>query len=329
MSLPKRAFWWIPGMVVVVALVGGSARAGSIYAFGGQEQFSRYQYNLCLSIKTGGTRIAAGDPLVSTWCDGKPHQDLVLTRGGYSVQGSWYSFLISTPDGQLCAQTTPTSATMQPCNASAISQNFIFQGGGIFSGGGSGCLDVLNGNTSPNGGNASLDVTTCNGSLAQSFWPSGARFQISAGNNQCLSFEGGQPILLPCESLEAVGGDQTWWLGESGTISLDQAAQNKCLVLDTVLFPNNLDVTTCTGRNSTWSIGAQEWDTAVDAASTAYLQSQGSFVPPGSVWGVQPCLDVNGNQKQSGRSVDAWVCGGPAFGNSLNTAQVWTLNFLP
>jgi len=289
------------GLFFAFAISGPAAHATGFYTHG-----SGPGKGSCMS--TLGA-VSVGAALVSTTCDNRPHQNFVL----HNTNDFTNSFTIQpSSDNTLCAENDGSSVTLQPCSG-AYNQMWLTEGSNFFSFlPTEGCLDVLGDGL---GDNVPLDVTRCNGTLAQSFWPRGFAVQLEAANSSfCMSWAGSFE-LAACDSPSSLGPAQTWELRPNMTIF--NPAANACVATDT---SGNLAMGTCApNAGNVWNIGQQQWNSF---PSYAYLASTHTYIS-----NLPACLDVLGANDSNNQPVDTHMCGGPMFGNNLNDAQLWQLVF--
>src|SRR5262249_17383374 len=145
--------------------------------------------------------LQAGDSVVSNWCDGRVHQNLVLGENDFDDGDGGLLFSIRpSQDTTLCVDLTGGTATVQPCNTTSPWQAFLLAGSNLYNVA-SGCIRPAN--NSPTHVAAAINGGSCTGDQGQAFWPYGYPVQLQYGDstsNLCLSIEGGGPELLACET---------------------------------------------------------------------------------------------------------------------------------
>jgi hypothetical protein len=211
---------------------------------------------------------------------------------------------------------------LEPCNGTAA-QSWTYSSGqlksAITTGSGNYCLDVTDAE-----GNNGVDVTTCNHTIAQVWWPSGFLIQLQSDLCDVAS---GVPCLSPTEyeCLDLQGDNPAVNTQLDNTIcTTANDAQNFTIWNNTITNHDR-----CAGISSfTGNTGAVEMQACngseaqtwwFDITPAGLLEVQNELTPNGTL----QCLDVHGDSTTPDTLIDTYICG------SANTAQIWNPIIVP
>jgi hypothetical protein len=284
----------------IVSVAGGISNTGSIMPFGGL-----YQTCIAAPSDTSGTSFTAYSCARSGVTE-----TLTVVPLDVRVNNGPSTALLQTSAG-LCVTSNGTNAnpvTLAPCTSGA-NQQWVIHGGQITLGASNYCLDVYGANSSSNG-TATIDVTTCNGTNAQSFLPAGYTMGL-----QSTEGKGGDAAYNFQECLDN-GGD-----AESSGSTLDDATCNRTNAQWWVFTTSN--ELRIADSPSLCATGTSPKVTLASCAATNGNSSQMWYLAGGGGRSVvhnnataNSCLDIDGNAPTSGTPVDVTTCNGTA-------AQVW------
>jgi Ricin-type beta-trefoil lectin domain len=290
-----------------------SSAVGGFESFGGS--LGEDSATMCLDVLDAGSRTPGpGTFLDSDFCSGLPGQKFTLVADHYGPGSELRAdvgsnLCIAVPDGLY----NGAPVALETCNGSE-NQNWAYLNGTLFYGDTSYCLDVFAANKTPR---TRVDVATCNGTVAQIWWPWGYTVKIQRSvpspNGLCLDdyadldVSGGRVDSGTCNGTNA----QIWQFNDYDVI------RNVNQEVLQALTPNSTGTGVVDLANSfNTSYAGNYWTMAYQGNGSTYGVE---FINSGITSnGKQGCLDVYGDSSAPNTTVDLYQC------NATN-AQIWQI----
>lgn len=284
-----------------LSIIGSAAPVFATEATGNFRSFGGKGSQTCLDVQFAGTN--AGTRLDSTYCNGTVAQNFTLNNFWSGANHSSYEIVSNTNDS-LCVEGNSSTGVveLEPCNASTAQQWVYYNGAIFWVANESYCLDVLQ---AKQGSDVTVDLTGCNGTVAQVWWPTG--FGGVAIQSQLTPPPGNPVLCLDSSSASPIeiqncnyGATQDWYLGGNISVGGNEIGELAATA------PNGSGFGTLFEYGGPWTL-EESW----------YMEFQGngvSFVNNGN----SECLDVAFSGNWPGNTVDTYYCNG-------TPAQIWTV----